>query len=882
MMGAFTFRGAELWPVALAAAIVAALAVALYPAQVRALGGAWRWVLPGLRALAAAALALSILRPVLVWTPGAEDGAVLVLVDRSMSMGAKDRLLSEQRAPGAVVGQLISIADTLGWLPELPQRQQASALHDQLGRLHSLAEDIGRARRELAYARLSGREPGEAEGRLRNAVVQFLAVAADAEEAARNMALPQEALGKVQRLRLSPDQRTWPRTIEGLRDAVAEAQSALEQFQNAADERTYRQDASVRAVCDELSRLSRLQLSWLVLTAHGGLLDRLPPALELRGLSVGAALSPMALSAEEAASEADAPRSDLTGAVLEALAQRGRRPIEAVVLVSDGRQVGADPSRPQMLAGGPPVYALYAAAPRLRDLSIQRVEMPSAVFVNEVMNVRVVFHSSDLAQPAAMGEVVLAGPHGPPLVRPISLRRGQVAPVEFSLRMQRPGLQRIDITVSEQDGEASAVNNRVTRWVKVLPQRLKVSLIAGSPGWDYRALRDILATTPWIDARSSVLPPAGSAVIADGEQHDLLILSEVPQEALAGEQWEAIARLVRQHGGSLLIIPPLSMSPPGPILSELLPYSPQLHTPGWRQWPGRTPAYHIAPADEDAAAALRLDDDPEVSRQRWDELPAFFRYLSLGQLKPGARALLVERDSLSPLLTEMRLGAGRVFFLGIHETWRWGDWVGPRDLQRFWQQIVRYAVDEPYAAVGTSLAMDLHSAAITPEQPLRVRARVWPRAHQQPPTRLSVVVLREGAVVRTQDISAPQGGSEGRFAAEIGPLPEGRYEVRVELPAAAPGGGEQLSLPLVVRSDLEEEMRDLSGDRNLLEALAEASGGRCLNLDQFHLLPALLEEATAQRPRTRELPLWQSAYLFLFVLGCLSAEWALRKIAGLA
>ena len=101
------WSGWEFWPAAAAAAVVLMAAVAwLYPGQVASLGGGWRWTLPMLRVAALGALVLSILRPVLIRTKTVEEqGVVLVLVDRSASMGVRD-YATDGNLPAAMVGQL--------------------------------------------------------------------------------------------------------------------------------------------------------------------------------------------------------------------------------------------------------------------------------------------------------------------------------------------------------------------------------------------------------------------------------------------------------------------------------------------------------------------------------------------------------------------------------------------------------------------------------------------------------------------------------------------------------------------------------------------------------------------------------------------------------
>jgi hypothetical protein len=77
-------------------------------------------------------------------------------------------------------------------------------------------------------------------------------------------------------------------------------------------------------------------------------------------------------------------------------------------------------------------------------------------------------------------------------------------------------------------------------------------------------------------------------------------------------------------------------------------------------------------------------------------------------------------------------------------------------------------------------------------------------------------------------------------------------------------------------------MADVSGDEALLRNIAAASGGEFLTLDQVGRLPERLNRLADTQSRFAELTLWDSPLLFVFVVGCLGAEWALRKRFGLA
>jgi hypothetical protein len=102
--------------------------------------------------------------------------------------------------------------------------------------------------------------------------------------------------------------------------------------------------------------------------------------------------------------------------------------------------------------------------------------------------------------------------------------------------------------------------------------------------------------------------------------------------------------------------------------------------------------------------------------------------------------------------------------------------------------------------------------------------------------------------------------------------------VTVFPPTARPTGANHPA----TRPIYEAEMADVSTDDSWLRHLAETSGGQFYRLDQIDLLPRRLADIRDDVSRPIEVPLWDGSYLFVLVLGCLAAEWGMRKRYGLA
>ena len=211
----------------------------------------------------------------------------------------------------------------------------------------------------------------------------------------------------------------------------------------------------------------------------------------------------------------DGDGSDLTASIARAVAGRA---VRAVVLFSDGRQVGGDATIVSGLTpDGVPVFTVSAAAAEApQDLSFVSVSAPSSVFVGQTITVKAeVRHDGFDGVTIEMHCQIGAEKEQ---IKKLTLHDRKNADVEFSARLSKPGVQRVRIWFPMVKGEASGDNNQALRWVKVAPERMKVLLVAGSPTWDFQYLRDALARLPEVQLRDVVVDPANPHVYLPSQE----------------------------------------------------------------------------------------------------------------------------------------------------------------------------------------------------------------------------------------------------------------------------------------------------------------------------------------------------------------------------
>jgi hypothetical protein len=551
-------------------------------------------------------------------------------------------------------------------------------------------------------------------------------------------------------------------------------------------------------------------------------------------------------------------------------------------------------------AAPPPVFTVAVSPPgSTRDLSIESIDYPKSIYAGETAVVRVQLRTIGGLREGATTVHLHAGQLDQ--VQPINLAAGGTPAVEFQVKVESPGVLRFDVKIDPIAGaEATDENNTAVRWLKVLPDRVRVAAYAGTPTWDFQYLRNSLARTPWVRLQSGILPPDQRMNLRLSErqllEQDVIVLADVPASALSSAQWDTVYNLVAR-GGSVILIAgdhcPAEYT--GRIESSLLPYG-QNFTPAWRIWPGEAPAFRFVRTPEgERLPALRLEDEEAAANtgrpDLWQQLPGFYRFLPipLSELRLHARPLLVEVESralagLDPegeinelaLLTERPIGLGHSYFFGAKESWRWRLKVGERDHDKFWLQLIHAAAGEPFAARSGPLALDLSRVDAEPNQPVIARVRIADENVR--PSDYRIEVARHGGdIVSTHPLLTSTGDAGSLPPSITLRLPEGQYDVRLVAP-----DGQAVSTGLTVADTYEAELSDVSPDTTLLRRLAESTGGEFLTLDHVSRLPQRIAALTDGRMRFVEHPLWHSPLLFAFVVACFVAEWAMRKRLGLA
>ncbi len=478
-------------------------------------------------------------------------------------------------------------------------------------------------------------------------------------------------------------------------------------------------------------------------------------------------------------------------------------------------------------------------------------------------------------------------------------------------------LHAYEVVAEPLPGERHTANNRAPVFVQVSRERMRVLVLDGRPSWDtrfaIRALRgdaqvELMAihalgeqrvsitryhpeqadAGPGDDGAATTRYEDSAALDADAfSRFDIIVLGRAVERLLDESALDRLGSFIEQDGGSLVLAagrPFETDTDRGRAamsrMAELLPVEWGTEAVSRLQLeltpPGRTePVLDMAEFG---------DTDIVLSR-----LPAMRAATRVSQARAASIILAEQRPAgeQGPAMAAMayqNVGAdGRVFAILGDGMWQWS-FLPPgleeyRSLYEvFWSRLMRWLAlgDEFLPGQDVSLSLDRTIARRGQDVEVEVATRI--EADDFDPQ--LTITSPEG---ETTTLSlTPVGDSGRRFGGRIHAAQAGVYEVELSAALAQDQPPVKLNRRFAVR-EASEELRDPSADRAAMESLAEATGGRVLELDQREtLLEDLQDRERLAKGDPVVVDAFDQPWLLWLALLLLSTEWFARRRMGAA
>ena len=603
--------------------------------------------------------------------------------------------------------------------------------------------------------------------------------------------------------------------------------------------------------------------------------------------------------------EPTADRTDLTRALGEAAARTRSRPVAAFVLVSDGMDNTGRSQFGDWEGETPaPVHTLAFRAPETTDLdlAVRKPQVPEKVLVHNELRVEVPVAKTG----GGAAEVTVSLKRGRETLaeQKVALPAGdaeKVVPLTFTPR--QPGSFVFTAAVAGDAGERDLANNAVNFPVRVDGEPVRVLYLEGYLRYEYKYLKARMEDDPDLALVAEVRrasPERGEArasrdlLTEEGlKKFDVVILGDMEGGYLTRPEYDRLVKWLDGKGHSLLVLGGYaSFGPNGFAATPLADVLPVVFRPAA---PFQAEESFTLQLTEHGAAhpLFALSGDRVKDAAAWAAAPPLQGMPLVLRAKPGAETLAVnpkaqgEGGPAVVLAVQRAPGGGQVMVLAADTTWRWSRLpraLGQADTLygRFWGQVIRWLAGRGNDDQRPLLTVSTDRADYGVGKKVTVRVSRQRRTDKDPAVAQELAAARAAVeVVNARGESAavplkPDPDDPDVETGEYTPSAGGRHEVAATLAAGGKTLANQSAEFLVQGADL--ELARPGVNRAALKALADATGGACLDVEQAEELasgPIARKERRTVRVVRSEY--WNSPWLFAGFLGAVTGEWFLRR-----
>ena len=712
------------------------------------------------------------------------------------------------------------------------------------------------------------------------------------EEHTRERSLP--VLLDVSESMSMKDQRKLPEEI--VEAAAALGMASLDEEINA-DQAVMELDAGQR---QKITASSRLDLAKAVLVDSARpIFESLGENLDLSYHSFGQAprliSDDTVVAAEDlAVLEATDPGTSIASS-LEAVANSGGIPPAGIVLLSDGIDSATSQRSEAVLrdlgAREIPVFTVPLGLPDPDDVSINNIVMQEVAFSGDRVPVRVHLQSEGYEQRTARLSVLLNDRRVSSRV--VRFEGGlQFEEVDFRVDIYEKGAAQIDVVIEPFDDEVSITNNRITRSIRVVNEKVNVLYIEGNARWEFRYLRAILKRDPRINA-TFIASNVGPEVARNSPEHierfpskreeafmyDLVILGDVDAAFFSDEELGLLEELIRDRGASLLMLCGPMHSPgsyQGTPVQTMLPVR---FDPDEKWAEVSESVYPVLTPEGRSSLVMTLENEDDLNDRIWSRMAPMDQLPPLLAAKPGATVLAVlsdstERDQSYPLVAWQRYGTGKCMSIASDRLWRLRYKTGDKYHWRVWSQCIQFMTLSRLMGEHKRIRLETDRSSYFVGSQGRLYAHVLDDDFEPVvQSGFDVVVSGlDGAAASQQIKLQPDRSQPGLYEGYFTPPGPGRYRME-----ANENDRKVSSITEFQVSDIRQELTETDMRLENLQRIADLTGGATLGVRELPKLASLVNSESLTTTVRSERPLWDHWLVILLLAGLLGAEWILRR-----
>ncbi len=601
------------------------------------------------------------------------------------------------------------------------------------------------------------------------------------------------------------------------------------------------------------------------------------------------------VSADDLASLTATEPATSIAASLEAVAKSGVNPPAGIVLLTDGIDNASSQRAESVLrdlgARGIPVFPVPIGLTEPDDVSIRNVVMQEVAFSGDRVPVKVQLLSKGYEKRTARLTVTLND-------RQVSQRRVrlegglQFEDIDFNMDLYEKGAARIVVAIEPFQDEVSVANNRVEHSIRVVNEKVNVLYIEGNNRWEFRYLSAILKRDPRLKT-TFIASSAGPEFARNSPEnierfpskreeafkYDLVILGDVDAAFFTPEELGLLEELIRDRGGSLLVLcgpmhTPASYA--GTPVESMLPVKFDADSK-WELTPEAV--YPVLTAEGRSSMVMMLENENEENDRVWSRVAPLDHLPPLLGAKPGATVLATLSDAAGesqryPLVAWHRYGTGKCLSLATDRLWRLRFKTGDKYHWRVWSQCIQFLTLSRLMGEHKRIRLETDRSTYRDGEQARLFAHVLNEDYEpvvQNSFEITVNGVGENVLKERVSLQADRtspGLYEGYFTAPA----SGRYRLEANEDDQELSNTTEFQVA-VVNEELTDTNMRLAG----LQRIAQLTGGTCLSVQDLPKLGTLVNTEPVTTTVRSERPLWDSWLVAAVLVGLLGMEWILRR-----
>ncbi len=581
---------------------------------------------------------------------------------------------------------------------------------------------------------------------------------------------------------------------------------------------------------------------------------------------------------------------------LTSLASTGRgSPLAGIVLFSDGLDTSlrkAEAAISDLGEHGIPIYPVPMGIAEPDDVSIRNIIIQEVAFSGDKVPVRLQIKSKGYEKRNVSLRVKLNNRTVQQKV--ISLEGGlQFEDIYFHVDIYEKGAAKVHLEIEPFNDEATAENNYVERSISIVNDKINILCLEGSARWEYRYLRAMLKRDPRFKTTFVATKAKAEMSRSSSEYierfpelreeafvYDLVILGDVDAEFFTDEEFNLLEELIKERGGSLLVLCGSRNTPTsyaGTVIQKMLPV--EFEAEG--EWEDVDDSiYPVLTPEGRSSLVMTLETEQEKNDRIWSRVAPLDQLPPIHSPKPGATVLAELSDSSSrpepfPLVSWQRYGTGKCMAIASDRLWLLRFKQGDKYHWRVWSQCIQFLTLSRLMGEHKRIRLETDRSTYQNDERVLLYANIVDEEYNsenRPSFIVQVSSLATESPLTHSIKLVPNASKAGLYEGYFTPTKQGRYIIKANADDEDYSNTTEFQV-----TNINPEMANTDMQLARLQRIADISGGECISLKDFNKLSTLVNRTPHTSTIHTDQSLWKDGWLAFIVLALMGFEWILRR-----